>query len=146
MLGIDRSITKSYYRNSVGALLAYDTTNHDSFMRIPSWMEEARSHIAPFKPVFILVGCKSDLADQRVTPEQAARLADEYGIKWIMTSAKTGENVEEAFRLITEEIYEKLKTGEYRADDEQWDGIKRGFNSGPGNGPLLEGETVSKCC
>ncbi|CAG7728186.1 unnamed protein product, partial [Allacma fusca] len=49
--------------------------------------------------------------------------------------------------LITEEIYAKLKLGEFRADDENWDGIKRGFNgSGSGGGPLLMGEQVSKCC
>ncbi|CAG7834415.1 unnamed protein product [Allacma fusca] len=142
-----RSITKSYYRNSVGALLVYDTTNHDSFERIPNWMEEARRHIAPFKPVFILVGCKSDLPESAVTSEEVNRLTVNCDIKSIITSAKTGDNVEEAFRLITEEIYAKLKLGEFRADDENWDGIKRGFNgSGSGGGPLLMGEQVSKCC
>lgn len=32
-----RSITKSYYRNSVGVLLVYDVCNHASFEHIPLW-------------------------------------------------------------------------------------------------------------
>lgn len=40
-----RSITKSYYRNSVGVLLVYDITNHASFEHIPLWMMEAKRHI-----------------------------------------------------------------------------------------------------
>ena len=57
-----RSITKSYYRNSVGALLVYDICNRDSYKHIPVWMMEAKRHIEPHKAVFILVGCKLDLA------------------------------------------------------------------------------------
>ena len=57
-----RSITKSYYRNSVGALLVYDICNRDSYKHIPVWMMEAKRHIEPHKAVFILVGCKLDIA------------------------------------------------------------------------------------
>lgn len=57
----NRSITKSYYRNSVGALLIYDITNRDSFEHIPMWMNDAKRHIEPHRPVFVLVGCKLDL-------------------------------------------------------------------------------------
>lgn len=57
----NRSITKSYYRNSVGALLIYDVTNRDSFEHIPMWMNDAKRHIEPHRPVFVLVGCKLDL-------------------------------------------------------------------------------------
>lgn len=56
-----RSITKSYYRNSVGVLLVYDITNHASFEHIPLWMMEAKRHIEPHRPVFALTGCKLDL-------------------------------------------------------------------------------------
>lgn len=56
-----RSITKSYYRNSVGALLIYDVTKRASFEHIPIWMNDAKRHIEPHRPVFVLVGCKLDL-------------------------------------------------------------------------------------
>lgn len=57
----NRSITKSYYRNSVGALLIYDITKRASFDHIPVWMNDAKRHIEPHRPVFVLVGCKLDL-------------------------------------------------------------------------------------
>lgn len=57
----NRSITKSYYRNSVGALLIYDITKRASFDHIPIWMNDAKRHIEPHRPVFVLVGCKLDL-------------------------------------------------------------------------------------
>lgn len=61
IFSFNRSITKSYYRNSVGALLIYDITNRDSFEHIPMWMNDAKRHIEPHRPVFVLVGCKLDL-------------------------------------------------------------------------------------
>lgn len=59
-----RSITKSYYRNSVGALLIYDVTKRASFEHIPIWMNDAKRHIEPHRPVFVLVGCKLDLVSK----------------------------------------------------------------------------------
>ena len=50
-----RSITKSYYRNSVGVVLSYDICNRDTFIHIPVWMQEAKRHIEPHKAVFVLV-------------------------------------------------------------------------------------------
>lgn len=82
-----RSITKSYYRNSVGALLVYDVCNRASFEHIPLWMMEAKRHIEPHHPVFALVGCKIDLvgsankngARREVTCEEARMFAEQNG-------------------------------------------------------------------
>ena len=46
----------------------------------------------------ILIGNKSDWTDKRaVTEEQGRALANEFGIRFIETSAKVNEGVEEAF-------------------------------------------------
>jgi len=46
----------------------------------------------------ILIGNKSDWMDKRaVTEEQGRELADELGIRFMETSAKVNEGVEEAF-------------------------------------------------
>ena len=55
-----RSITRSYYRNSVGALLLFDTTNYDSFEHINDWLQEAKKQIEPNNAIFMLVGTKVD--------------------------------------------------------------------------------------
>ncbi|CAG9769146.1 unnamed protein product [Ceutorhynchus assimilis] len=126
-----RSITKSYYRNSVGALLVYDICNMSSFEHIPQWMSEARRHIEPHRPVFALVGCKADLVgnggQREVSREEAKTFADSHGLFYVETSAKSGLNVEEAFRAVTQEVYNRIQTGEYKVED-GWDGIKTGFS------------------
>ena len=58
----------------------------------------------------ILVGKKCDLEDKReVKKEKGKELSDELGFcNFFEVSAKTGENVEEAFMFLLEEIYYKL--------------------------------------
>jgi Ras-related protein Rab-39B len=145
-----RSITKSYYRNSVGAILAYDITNRSSFERIPTWLSEAKRYIEPFRPVFLIVGCKLDLAaeDRRqVGVEEVFDYAAAHGLHFIETSAKSGENVDEAFQLITQTVYNKIQSGEYKVDDEHWDGIKTGGFGRLLNNNLPEAEPAKeKCC
>jgi Ras-related protein Rab-8A len=49
----------------------------------------------------ILIGNKCDWTDKRaVTEEQGKALADELGIKFMETSAKVNEGVEEAFFML----------------------------------------------
>ena len=60
-----RSITRAYYRNSVGVLLIYDTTNYVSFTHVTNWLNEARTQIQPYYSVFLLVGTKIDRESER---------------------------------------------------------------------------------
>ncbi|KAB0801913.1 hypothetical protein PPYR_04099 [Photinus pyralis] len=146
-----RSITKSYYRNSVGALLVYDICNRASFEHIPLWMAEAKRHIEPHRPIFALVGCKLDLVSngghREVSKEEAKAFADQNGLHHIETSARKGTNVEEAFRSVTQEVYNRIQSGEYKVED-GWDGIKTGFTRPNGmDFNLIEAEPAkSSCC
>ena len=36
-----RSITRSYYRGAIGALLVYDITNVSTFESLPTWLKES---------------------------------------------------------------------------------------------------------
>ncbi|KAL7646659.1 UNVERIFIED_CONTAM: hypothetical protein RMT77_001910 [Armadillidium vulgare] len=143
-----RSITRSYYRNSVGALVVFDITNKKSLEHIPMWIMEAKRHIQPHQAVFVLVGTKIDIEDEReVKTEDAQTLADFYGIKYIETSALRGINVEESFRIITQEIYDKVQSGEFKMADD-WDGIKAGFARSHHGYSLVEAEPTKSgfCC
>ena len=60
-----RSITRSYYRNSAGAIIVYDVTNRSSFEHIKTWIKEAKTHVTPNKMSFALVGQKCDLVNNR---------------------------------------------------------------------------------
>lgn len=55
-----KSITRSYYRNAVGAVVVYDVTNRESFVHVQRWIEEVKES-GNETMQFILVGNKSDL-------------------------------------------------------------------------------------
>ncbi|XP_076044078.1 RAS oncogene family member Rab39 [Oratosquilla oratoria] len=143
-----RSITRTYYRNSVGALVVFDVCNKKSLEHVPMWIMEAKRHIQPHEAVFLLVGTKIDMDDEReVQTEDAQSLADFYGIKFIETSAMKGIKVEEAFRIITQEVYDKIQNGEFKVED-GWDGIKTGFSRPNHSYNLIEAEPAKSgfCC
>jgi GTPase SAR1 family protein len=57
----------------------------------------------------VIVGNKSDLVDDIVISEdQIKATAEEYGFHHITTSAKTGENVNDAFLYIALKFLEKV--------------------------------------
>ena len=64
--------------------------------------------------------------NREVTTQEARDFAAYHGIGFAETSAKTGQNVEEAFQMVTQQIFDKIQTGEYRLED-GWDGIKKGY-------------------
>ncbi|RWS26800.1 hypothetical protein B4U80_09964 [Leptotrombidium deliense] len=62
--------------------------------------------------VIYLIGNKSDLESQRdVTYDEAKMFAEENGLMFIEASAKTGENVEEAFLETAKKIYQNIQDG-----------------------------------
>ena len=123
-----RSITTSYYRNSVGALLVYDVTNRNSFEHVAEWLDEIKRHIQPRCALCILVGHKCDMENERVISQREGRqFAEFHGLGFIETSAKTGQNIEDAFLAVTKDIYEQLNTGSLHVED-GWEGVKKGYS------------------
>jgi Ras-related protein Rab-4B len=60
-----------------------------------------------------MVGNKSDLeAEREVTFLEASRFAQEHGVVFMETSARTGHAVEEAFLKCSKSILAKIETGE----------------------------------
>ncbi|KAK4535972.1 hypothetical protein CDCA_CDCA06G1997 [Cyanidium caldarium] len=104
-----RTITSSYYRGAHGIIIVFDVTDAESFQNVSTWVSEIE-HYASESVCKLLVGNKTDLDEQRVvTREQAEELAHKLNVKYIETSAKTADHVEEAFVTMTKEI--KSKTG-----------------------------------
>ncbi|TFG00413.1 MAG: GTP-binding protein, partial [Promethearchaeota archaeon] len=94
-----KRIRKTYLLNAEAGLIVYDVTRRETFENIRGWFEEVRNG-AP-RIVLVLVGNKSDLKEQReINREEAENLAQELGLSYIETSAKTGENVDDAFRML----------------------------------------------
>ena len=130
----------------MGALLVYDITKRASFEHLEDWLEEARIHIEPHKAVFLVIGHKADRDTERaVTTKEGRQFADFHGLKFMETSAKTGQNVEESFATITKDIYTMLEQGQIRVED-GWDGIKNGYARPRETFTLMEGEPQGGGC
>uniref|UniRef100_A0A669E150 small monomeric GTPase n=1 Tax=Oreochromis niloticus TaxID=8128 RepID=A0A669E150_ORENI len=99
-----RSVTHAYYRDAQALLLLYDITSKPSFDNIRAWLTEIHEH-AQKDVVIMLLGNKSDMAAERVVKtEDGEKLAKEYGVPFMETSAKTGVNVDLAFHAIGKEL------------------------------------------
>ncbi|KAI0982590.1 hypothetical protein GJ496_007575 [Pomphorhynchus laevis] len=106
-----RAVTRSYYRGSAGCLLVYDITRRQTFNNLITWLTDAKA-LTSNNTVILLIGNKSDLETQRdVSYDEAKSFADEHGLVFFETSARTGENVESAFLDIASNIYKKIKEG-----------------------------------
>ena len=99
-----KNITASYYRGGNGILVVYDITDRESFNNLNSWLIEIEK--SANKNVYkILIGNKCDLEEKRaVTYQEGKDFADSNGMKFIETSAKTCQQVNEAFETLTQEI------------------------------------------
>ena len=89
-----RSITRSYYRGSICALLVYDITRRQTFDNLVRWLNDMRDN-AYSKMIILLIGNKSDLKFEReVSTEEGQEFADKHNLIFYETSAKTAHNVE----------------------------------------------------
>ncbi|XP_032281875.1 ras-related protein Rab-26 isoform X3 [Phoca vitulina] len=88
-------------------LLLYDVTNKASFDNIQAWLTEIQEY-AQHDVVLMLLGNKVDSAQERaVKREDGEKLAKEYGLPFMETSAKTGLNVDLAFTAIAKELKQR---------------------------------------
>ncbi|XP_037310068.2 ras-related protein Rab-42b [Pungitius pungitius] len=147
-----RSVTRSYYRNSVGGLLVFDMTNRASFDHVQEWHAEVCERVRPQKVLFVLVGQKSDRGaegQRAVSREEAEKLAGQLGVPYVEASAKTGHNVKDAFELLARRIYQGLRSGEVEPQ-EGWDGVKCAALRPPPqlqrDGPARPSTPPRKCC
>jgi Ras-related protein Rab-5C len=86
-----------YYRNANCAVVVYDITQTASLEKARSWIRELQRQADP-NIVIALCGNKSDLSARRqVSQEEAQKYAQEEGLMWGETSAKTGEGVSDIF-------------------------------------------------
>jgi small GTP-binding protein len=102
---------QNFFQGCVGALLVYDMTQYSSFNQIKlKWLEDFKKFSRP-DGVYILIGNKSDLKESiKVSYEEGKSLSEEIdAADFIETSAKFGDNVEEAFKKLV--IYILKRSG-----------------------------------
>ena len=98
-----RTITQTYYKGAMGIILVYDCTEEVTFNNILNWLKQIETHACP-GVAKVLVANKTDLPGRVITTERGQALAEEYGLKFFETSAKTGSNISEMFYEIADQI------------------------------------------
>ncbi len=98
-----------YIRGARGAILLYDTTWMASVNNLEEWVGICRSQIKDI-PI-LLCGTKIDLVEQRsVAADYAKSFLESMNLfDYIEVSAKTGENIEKAFEIISTKVAEYCK-------------------------------------
>ena len=122
-----QSITRSYYRSAIVALLVYDITSMESFQRLDFWMDKLRMD-GQDEMVVMLIGNKCDLEHERKVPtERGRQYAAANGLSaFIETSAKTGHHVDEAFIGPAKQLLYQIQQKSVDLHDQSIQGITIG--------------------
>ena len=109
-----QSVRKMYYRSACGALLLFDVTNPKSCQNLKMWVDEIWANNGYGIIPVIVIGNKIDLresmnTENMVDPQFGEKFAQElsaltkkngFSSIYLETSAKLGENVERAFKIL----------------------------------------------
>ncbi|MFX0086609.1 MAG: Rab family GTPase [Candidatus Hodarchaeota archaeon] len=99
------SYSHLYLRGALGAFYVFDLTRKDSLLQIQDRWQSQVLRVSP-KCLSILIGNKADLKKQRaLTVAETKRIRQAmHVIDYIETSAKTGQNVNEAFQTMATKV------------------------------------------
>jgi small GTP-binding protein len=104
-----RFLLHQYCKGANAAFFLYDITSRISLDHLPDWTQIIREHAGDI-PI-MLIGSKVDLKEFRaVSRDEGILAAKKYNLSsFIELSSKTGQNVEKAFDVITETLFERYK-------------------------------------
>lgn len=106
-------VKEHFYRGAAGCLLVYDVENQDSYDNLALWHGDVKKKM-PNTKIAVLAN-KLDLCEGIQEVQKARRdlqvISKEFGAELRFgTSAKTGENVEEAFKQMTRNLVQASET------------------------------------
>lgn len=142
-----RHITYSYLKNADGLMLVYDVTDQKSCEDIATWMRDIKEKKGEMENI-VVAGNKSDLEDFRtVGKDKIEELNSEFGYPVLETSALTGYNIDELFKLLLEGIIERRKLRKPNLEELKEDEKKEdSTDSGEETVSLAKKKNKYKCC
>ncbi|XP_055641733.1 ras-related protein Rab-9B [Toxorhynchites rutilus septentrionalis] len=133
-----KALRTPFYRGSDICLLAYAVNDKASFRALIQWREEFLKYydVKADRFPFIVVGTKTDMSpsQRQVTAEEVSEWCQQHHIAaFIETSAKTSENVYEAFALAVKQWQklEKSTERELRAQGQDTIDLTKSVHLGP---------------
>jgi small GTP-binding protein len=104
-------LRRNFYRNVDGAILVFDLERPETYRRLDFWIKEMYRELKTLVP-FILVGNKKESKNRQITDKQGLRASAQFSrttlpkfrVRYMETSAKSGDNVNEIFETIVLEV------------------------------------------
>ncbi|HEY7588008.1 MAG TPA: Rab family GTPase [Thermoplasmata archaeon] len=101
--GFRALLRDAYFEGAHGVIAVCDLTRKDTFYDLDNWVQMVRKQVGEVPVVFL--GNKADLTERLVvTQEELARMGGIHSAKVFLTSAKTGQGVNEAFQALADAI------------------------------------------
>lgn len=119
-----RAIGGRFYKEAHGILLVYDVSRKDTFDNLSRWANEVEEKSKKSVKV-MLVGNKNDLITAKeVSTEEGKQFSQNKKYFFFETSAKTGDNVEEAFDILIKEACADVIQQEKESEQKEFKGIR----------------------
>ncbi|MFX0083040.1 MAG: GTP-binding protein [Candidatus Hodarchaeota archaeon] len=97
-----------FYNGADAAFIVIDRSRQDNLKSVEKWYNDIKSSVSKSIPI-VIVGNKSDLIDQSLMSEDDIKdVAKQFDFHYILTSAKTGLHVNDAFLYIAYRVIEIL--------------------------------------
>ncbi|MFX1363636.1 MAG: Rab family GTPase [Promethearchaeota archaeon] len=97
-----------FYQGAQLGMVLIDRTRKQSLKNVEKWISETLSTISHDIP-FILIGNKSDLTEEVLVSEDDIKSeAERLHLDYFLTSAKTGEKVDDAFYNLTQMYFNSI--------------------------------------
>ena len=118
------AITRRYYRGADACLIVFAINDKESFNQVKSWHKKMITECDDIPTALVM--SKIDLkSEQKVSDEEAEKLAKELKIKLFKVSSKEGIMVEECFEYLAEKNYEK--NGNQSSGAEKIEDVRKGI-------------------
>ena len=101
-----RALTRNYFKDAHGIVLLYDVTNKSSFISLNKWLDDINENILRENVSIILVGNKIDLPNRVISYDEGDDFAKKNNLLYCETSTKEGNNIDDVFEMIANNIIE----------------------------------------
>ncbi|MHA1673266.1 MAG: GTP-binding protein [Promethearchaeota archaeon] len=98
---------KRFYQGANFACVAFDITRRKTFDSIDRWLKDISSSVDRSIPI-ALIATKMDLPNKKITVEEISKKAESLNCPFILTSARTGDNIHDVFQYAVHTFLERI--------------------------------------